>query len=43
MLNYMWIGHHDSVKNYKWTAIWGNTLYRIINILNFLQYECLSR
>ena len=43
MFSYMRLRHHDSIKNYKWTTLWGNTLFRIINILNFLQCKCLSR
>ena len=43
MFSYMWLRHHDSVKNYKWTTLWGSTLYGIINLFIFVQYKSLSR
>ena len=43
MFSYMWLGHHDTVKNYIRTTLWGNTLYGIINLFIILQYKALSR
>ena len=43
MFSYMWLGHHDTIKNYKWTTLWGSTLYGIINLFIFVQYKSLSR
>ena len=43
MFSYMRLGHHDSIKNYKWTTLWGSTLYGIINLFIFVQCKSLSR